>query len=243
MTQLLYGGYAHKANSVHVTGWNRQTILGGTGWPERLRVDVGFKAKVVGVNMLDCMSQVNLMQTAYSTGGQSLRFVDNNDNNTVWNLDSPSSIGGVMVTNPVSYGEVKGAEGTTYLYCHFALMAEYAVSNGLNYLEFKETLSFSNNGGNPLTVERLPVNAPPVIQNVTAASFFYATQSGELWSASAVPNPMAPLFPTLIRGTPNSIRTTPMNPKMTRGAAYKYGISWSYDFISTSPIIGLPNAF
>jgi len=241
--QLVYGGYFHVPNSVHVTGWTRKTILGATGWPERLRIEASFKAKILGINTFYCMSQAYVMQAAYSVGGQSLGFFDNVGNTTVWILDSSSALGGVMVTNPVSYGEVKGAEGSTYLWATFGLTAEYLVSNPNTYMEFRESISYADNGGQPLTVEKLPVNAAPLIQAVTQSSFYYATQSGELWAASPNPQPMAPLFPQFLRGQPNSRKVTPVNPKTIRGIPYRWGTSWSYDYISTSPFTGLPNVF
>lgn len=242
MTQLVYGGYEHATNSVSVAGWNRQTVLGGTGWPERLRYDVSFRCKIVGSSMANVMAQVATMQLAYSVGGQSLAFYDSFGNQTVWSLNSGTAIGGVIVTNPVSYGEVKGAEGTLYLYATVGLSAEYLVATG-QYMEFKETVGYTDNQGLPLTVERLPINAPPIIQATTAGSFFYATQSGELWSSSPNPQPMAPLAPSLFRGQPGSHKVTQMSPKTIRGVPYRWGVSWSYDYVDKNPIYILPNVF
>lgn len=241
MTQAFYGGYRHAVDSVHPKGWNRTVVYGATGWPEKLRIDTTWQAKVIGANMQDCMGQVYQMQLAYSVGGQSFVFVDNNGTQTVWILDSSSSIGGVQVTQAVSYGECKGADGTTYLYATFGLSAEYAVGNG-KIIEFSETVSFDDNQGQPLTVERLPINSAPVIQAVTQGSFFYATQSGELWSSSENPQPMQPLFGRF-RGVPGSHKVVPKNPKTIRGVPYRWGVSWSYQFVDSSPINILPNVF
>lgn len=241
MTQAFYGGYAHAVNSVHPTHWNRSIIYGPTGWPEKLRIDVEWRAKVIGVNMFDCMSQVYNMQLAYSVGGQSFVFVDNFGNQTAWTLDTSTALGGVQVTKPVSYGECKGAEGTTYLYATFALSAEYVVANG-HIMEFHEEVSFDDNQGLPIQVEKMPVNAPPFVQNVTAGSFFYATQSGELWSNQQWPQPMQPLF-SQFRQVPGSHKVSVKNPKTVRGTPYRYGVSWSYQYIDTAPINILPNVF
>lgn len=181
------------------------------------------------------------MQLAYSVGGQDFIFVDNFGNQTVWTLDSPSSIGGVQVTKPVSYGECRGAEGTTYLYATFGLSAEYLVANG-TIMEFSERVSFEDNQGLPIQVEKMPINAPVFVQNVTQGSFYYATQSGELWSSVQNPQPMAPLF-NQFRQVPGSNKVTLINPKAIRGNPYRWGVQWSYSYISNSPITILPNVF
>jgi hypothetical protein len=243
MTQLIYGGYAHAVNSVYLTAWSRQTVLGQTGWPEVLRVNCSFRAKLIDTNMTSLMSQAANMQLAYSIGGQTLVFLDNNGLPTTWFLNSATAIGGVMVTNPVSYGEVKGAEGTLYMYCTFGLTADYLVNNGNNYVVFHETVSFSDNNGNPLTVERVPVYGPPVIQQVTQSSFYYATQQGELWQSQPGPQPMSPIWPSNLRGTPNSRRSALLPPKAIRGNAYRYGVNWCYEFVSQYPLVGYPNVY
>jgi hypothetical protein len=187
------------------------------------------------------MQQATTMQAAYSIGGQSLVFNDNNGNPMTWFMNSGQAIGGVMVTSPVSFGEVKGAEGVLYLYCRFALQADFAVSNGSQYFTFKETVSFSDNNGQPLTVERVPVFGPPIIQQVSQSSFYFATQQGELWQGAPNPQPMAPLWPGNLRGTPNSRKSSLMNPRATRGQPYSYGVSWAYEFVATLPLTGYPN--
>ena len=129
-----------------------------------------------------------------------------------------------------------------WLYCHVGLQAEYNVGNG-RYSNFRETVSFRHRFGLPLTVERVPWVGQPIIQRISQASFFYATQSGELWSQSANPQPMDMLAPGLLRGTPDAIKINQMNPKTIRGVPYLYGVSWSYDYVSNYPIEIYPNVY
>jgi hypothetical protein len=241
MATAQYGGYIHANNSLHPTRWERSIVYGSTGWPELLRIDTEWKAKLIDSTMAGCMAQAYQMQLAYSVGGQSFIFFDNFGNQTVWTLDSPSSIGGVQVTKPVTYGECKGAEGTTFLYATFGLSAEYLVTNG-NLIEFSEQVSFEDNQGLPIQVEKMPLNAPVFVQNVTAGSFFYATQSGELWSPNQNPQPMQPSSGQF-KQVPGSRRIFRKNPKIVRGNAYLYHVGWSYMFRSDGPIQIFPNVF
>lgn len=238
--QLVYGSYQHAANSVSITSFTRQTILGDTGFPKLLRVNAAFKAKLIGANTGDVMGQAFAMQQAYSIGGQSLAMVSDYGN-TVWTMDSASSVGGVMVTQPVSYGNVRGAEGGTYLYCNFALQADYLVARGGDVMRFSESLSFSNLDGGPTQIVRVPAVGRPILQNVTETSVFYATQMGELWAAGQQPEPMAPIFDGFQLRQDGAQRVTYLSPRTIRGVAYEYGVQWQYNFVSGEPLIGLPN--
>lgn len=238
--QLVYGSYVHAANSVSITSFSRQTVLGDTGFPRFLRVNAAFKAKIIGVNSGDVMQQAYTMQQAYSIGGQSLALVGDYGN-TVWTMDSATAIGGVMVTNPVSYGDVRGAQGTTYLYANFALQADYPVYRGGDTMRFSESLSFSNLDGGPIQIVRVPAVGRPILQNVTETSVFYATQMGELWAAGQQPEPMAPIFDGFQLRQDGAQRVTYLSPRTIRGVAYEYGVQWQYNFVSGEPLIGLPN--
>src|SRR4051812_22068042 len=127
--QLFYGSYSHASQQVSIANWNRRREYSENGYLELLRVSANFRAKIIGVNMADVMQQAQVMQLAYSINGQSLVMRDSAAGITVWTLDSPSALGGVIVTNPVSYGKVEGAEGVTYLYCTVGVEAVYLVAN------------------------------------------------------------------------------------------------------------------
>lgn len=192
--------------------------------------------------MVDIMNQLQSLQLAYTLDGQSAVMVDNNGLPTDFIVDSSQTVGGVRVTNPVSHNDIRGAQGVTYLYYSFGLTWDVLWSRSGDVLEFEETLSFSDNQGLPLQIERIPVNGPPIIQNISQSSFFYATQSGSMKQSGPNPQPPGPTFPGLFRGTPNSRSVTYLPIKAIRGTAFEYGVAWKYDFISISPFQdGHPN--
>lgn len=158
---LSYGSYSHASQQVSIASWNRRREYSENGYLELLRISANFRAKIIGVNMADVMQQAYVMQTAYSINGQSLVMRDTVAGITVWTLDSPSSIGGVIVTNPVSYHNVEGAEGITYLNCTFGLEAVYLLANQQNVLSFHETVTYTDCGGLPLFAYRIPSWAIP----------------------------------------------------------------------------------
>ena len=238
--QLVYGGYVHDVNSVSITSWNRSYVMSENQWPKFLKIAAAFKARLVGQNLF---SRAYVMQAAYQINGQSMVMYDN-DNRMVpiWSIDSSQAIAGTMVTSPVSFSDIQGAQGATYLVCTFAIEALFQLKSNSQILSFQETVTFDDIGGGPIQVERIPATGQPILQNVTEQSFYYATQEGSLTQGQPAPAPMSPLWPSLQRRQPGTSKCTLMSPKTIRGVAHEYGVRWSYQFVSTSPIIGFPNA-
>jgi hypothetical protein len=241
--QFVYGGYSHDVNSVAFTSVQRQYIDSPNGKHKIFRVNWGLKGKIIRPGQSQVFGVLSSLQNAYSIGGHSAAMLDNNGGPTLFTMDSPSSIGGVLITNPVSHEEISGAHGTTFLKYTFGLQADYFVDGTHNdtVLSFTETIAFSDIGGGPIQVERVPATGYPIIQNVTEHSFFHATQSGSLTQLGPNPFPMAPIWPNLLRGQDGASQVTLTSPQMTRGIATEYGIQWSYQFVSAHPIAGAPN--
>jgi hypothetical protein len=208
-------------------------------WPKFLKIAAAFKAKLIGQNLF---SRAYTMQAAYLSNGQSMTMYDNNKNMVpIWSIDSSQTVGGTMVTSPVSFSDIQGAQGATFLICTFAVEALFSLATNSRILSFQETVTFDNIDGGPIQVERIPATGQPILQNVTEQSFFFATQEGSLTQGQPSPAPMSPLWPSLQRRQPGANKWTLMSPKTIRGVAHEYGVRWSYQFVSTSPIVGYPN--
>lgn len=240
--QFVYGSYAHDINSVYFTRVNRVLRRGPNQRANLLSTEWGMKAKIIRSNQAAIFSVLGGMKAAYSVDGFSAGMYDNNGNQTTFFLDNNLAQGGVRVTQPPSHGEIKGAEGTTYLYVEFGLAADYLSSPG-GPLEFQETLSFNDINGGPIQVERIPAQGLPILQNVTTNSWYYCTQQGRLKQQGNVvqlsPQPM--LFPNLLRGVPGSKVITYGPTEMIKGVPVASSVSWKYDYISSTPITGFPN--
>lgn len=237
--QLVYGGYQHDVNSVSITSWNRSYVLSESQWPKFLKVTAAFKARLVGQ---DLFRRAYAMQTAYMTNGLNMTMYDNSSNLVpIWSIDSSTTVGGTIVTSPVSFSDVQGAQGATYLICTFAIEALFPLESNGQILSFQETVTFDNIDGGPIQVERIPATGTPILQNVTERSFYFATQEGSLTQGLPNPLPMQPLWPSLLRRQPGASKWTLTSPKTVRGVPHEYGVKWSYQFVSTTPIIGAPN--
>ena len=240
--QFQYGGYAHDINSVYFTRVNRSLKRGPNQRANLLTTEWGLKGKIIRSSQSAILAQLATLKSAYSVDGFSAGMYDSNGNQTTFYLDNNLAQGGVRVSQPISHGEIKGAEGTTYLYYEFGLAADYLSRPG-GYLEFEETLSFNDINGGPIQVERIPAQGPPILQNVTETSWYYATQQGKLKQQGNVtlvrPQPM--LYPGLLRQTPGSQVITYGPTEMIRGVPVAASVSWKYDYISVTPINGYPN--
>lgn len=238
MTQFIYGGFVFDANSVAVTGFSSSFIRSPTGRTHLLRKSMSLEGKIIRSSMSAVLFQMSSIQEALSVNGQSAAMLDNSGLRTPWVLDSPSAIGGVIVTRGASNQNVKGAEGVTYLRYTFALEADYRWAGGSDVLSFSESLSFSDNQGLPLQVVRIPANGDPIVQNVTQSSGYHCTQSGSMTQAGPNPQPTSPTFPGLFIGNEGSHQITMLPTKAIRGVPIEYGVSWKYEFFSITPFAG-----
>ena len=157
-------------------------------------------------------------------------------------FDNSRAIGGVIVLNQISHEQMQGAESVTYLRFTFQLQMDSFLSSPFDILEYSEQLQFSDNQGLPLQVARVPIYGQPIIQNVSTASFYYATQSGTAKLRTPNPNPEPPLFPNSFSGEDGSRQVAYTSPKMIRGVPVEYGVNWSYRFRSATPLFSSVNA-
>ena len=233
-----YGGYFHTANSVAFSGVQRQYVLGQNGRPHVLRVQWGLEGKLIGIDQSDILNQLAKLIYAYGYNGQSCGFPG-----TPFYINNGETIGGVQVTKPPSHGAIKGAEGVTFLHWNAAIQADYPSALLGQVLNYQETMSFTDNDGRPMTVERIPANGPPIIQQTTTNSWYQGTQQGSCTTAFQPADYSAPWFPDLLRTSGNSARNRAyQSPVMQRGQAMSYTTTWKYDYISAEPFFSYPHS-
>lgn len=241
--QFYYGGYFHDANSVAFESATRTMIRSQNQTGHILRVNWAMKGKIVG-NQAYIWSTINLMRTAYSTDGLTAGMLDNSGNSTPFTINSAASLGGIRVINPISHGPIEGAEGNTYLRYKFALEADFPYAFANDILSWAETLSFSNNDGGPIFIERIPARGRPILQQVTEKSWYYATQQGSMTQAGPNPTPATFVFDQAYLRTANGTaqQVTYSSPKTIKNRPIEYGVQWRYEYISADPLIGQPTA-
>ena len=241
MTVFFYGGFSHPDSEVAFAGIQRTIRFSETQRANVLHESRNLRGKIVKQGpasqelVFAALGQIRL---AYSVHGQSAGLLDHNRNQTPFLLDNTKAIGGVVVTNPVSHGDLSGSETATYLHYTFGLQMDSFVSRPDTLLAYSEQLTFSDNRGGPLQVGRVPVSGLPIVQNVSTNSFYYATQSGFLTTRTPQPQPEAMLFPSALSGDPQSRSVTWSSPRMQRGVPTEYTVSWVYKYRSVAPFSG-----
>lgn len=233
MSQFYYGSNTHPDSEVNFAGIQRQIEYSPTQRANILHESWSMRGKIIATGQAAIMTALAARRSWYSTNGQSAGFAG-----TPFVLDTNNSVGGVIVTNPVSHGPIEGAGWTNFLNYTFGLKADTFLSATNTLLSYSEQLAFTDNFGLPLQIGRLPVLGPPIIQNVTTASFFYATQSGQLTMRTPNPSPEQMIWPELLIGDPDSRQISFFSPKTERGVPIEYGVRWSYKYRSITPFFG-----
>jgi hypothetical protein len=242
--KFYYGGYIHPNGEVNFAGIQRMIQYSSTQRANIFRESWSMKGKIVqqGPNSQSAVfGSLAAIRNAYSVNGYSAGFLDNNGSQSPFWLNNANAIGGVIVTNPVSHGEMGGAETVTYLHYTFGLQMDSFLSSPETILAYSEQLSFSDNFGGPIMIERLPLSGMPIQQAVSTNSFFYATQTGSLTMRTPNPIPESPIFPTAFSGSADCNQVTYSSPKKERGVPLEYTVNWSYKFRSIFPLVGFPH--
>jgi hypothetical protein len=238
MDQFRYGSYLHDLKSVAFNRVNTTLARGETGRANLRRIEWSLRGKIIRSTEAAIMAELQLLRAAYSIDGQTAMMLQNGQP-TAFTLDNNLAVGGVRVSQPISHGDISGANGANFLKYEFGLMADYLATPG-GYLSFQEMVIFDDIDGGPIQVERIPAQGPPILQNVTERSWYYASQMGSLTQQAANVGPPPMLFPGNLRGVPGSkqIRYRPV--KTIKGVPIEYGCDWRYDYISDSPLTGRP---
>ncbi len=239
--KFFYGGFTHPDSEVAFAGIQRTIQYSPTQRANILRESWAMKGKIVkqgSTSQADIFAAIADTKLAYSVNGYSAGLLDNNGAFTPFVLDNSKAIGGVIVTNPVSLGDIHGSEMVTYLNYTFGLQMDSFISKTSDLLTYTEQLSFSDNLGGPLQVGRVPVSGLPIIQSISTNSFFLATQAGSLSMRTPNPNPESMLWPSSLVGEDGSRQISFAAPRMVRGVPVEYGVSWSYKYRQIVPFTG-----
>ena len=240
--QFFYNNYYHAPNSVYFSNIARTMRRGATQRAWILNVQWQLEGKLID-SQANMFAQLNNMILAYGTDGGSAGMLDDGGGLTPFTINGQIALGGIRITSPVSHSILKGADTVTYLRYKIGLEADFAWAAANDPLSFSETLTFRNVNGSPIYQERIPINGPPILQQVSSQSWFYVTQQGSYSQAGPNPNPMDPIFsPKYIRtASGDGSQVTYSSPKTIQGNPIEYGVSWKYEFISSTPLVGWPN--
>jgi len=228
---LKYGSYQHADNEAAVR-MSKRPLLSDSG------TRIGFTEtwSIRGILQADTTSALVTatasLDAAYAVNGYDLVLYDGSGN-AVRSLISSSTMGGVVITQGPDYPEGEGAEWANKRVYEITAEAEVLTSGVSNLVSYSETLSFS--GGGPLRVYLTTLRGLPQLQETARYTPYVVRQSGNAVGLFARPAPADPLFPGALIRSPE---ITEQTPEFKAGQYKNFGISWSYEFQSASPLVG-----
>lgn len=234
-----YGDFEHQVGEA-------EFILEGTPLrnANKERYGTQWKARVVGFlegdNIDAITAKIVALEAAYSVDYLDFGLFEDDGTPTAHYVQSGDTLSGVRVTRGPVYPSGKGAEYSTYRSYELELEWETGTEDGdsdVDTMEFSERIEFT--GGGPRWVYLETRNGPPQRQQVSQATTFRATQSGQATGQFRRPIPPAPLWPAHEHREQRVI--TPSAPALEGNAYRNYGVSWRYVFESAAPLAGVPN--
>lgn len=205
--QLRYGSYAHDANEVEVS-ISRRTEYGPRG-AFKVTETWTCTGRKIAATQSELTAKLQALENAYSWAGLGVVLLDNSGFATVHQINNSRTLGGVKITQPISYPDGKNAQYSTYRDYTFTLEADFPLVGLLgNLSEYQETVSFE--GGGPTRVVIELDSGMPIEQITRDQTAYRASQSGRLMSLVENPQPPRPLWPAKLQGSPRITRGTPV---------------------------------
>lgn len=188
-----------------------------------------------------CSAQMSALTSVLAKPYQDIVFLEDDGSESATYLKNAGSVNGVVVVNGPNFPD--GISGYTAVQrFDFTAEAEYYLpsNSGVNIntllLNFTESLSYS--GGGPRYIWKESIRGLPQKQLTCEKTLYRVTQSGSSTGLRGYPSPAPPKFPNNLLHAPNIQRTTPR--KMGLANYEAYGITWTYEYASDVPLIGLP---
>jgi hypothetical protein len=233
--KLTYGSYEH-ADTECTLQIHKDALENPGGQQYGERVTWNIRGQLHAADTAALVSAIRALEAAYSQWYQDLVFRDGAL--TVFELANRGSLTGVKIIKRPSFPNLEGAQLTTYVDYEIVATADYPVSTQNPLKAFSETLVFSGGGPRRTAVEC--VNVPPQEQVLTAFTAYRAIQSGQAVGLTDYPLVPPPLFPGKLEETPEIQR---VGPRLQNSVHTDFSVSWTYRYISATPLFGLPNAW
>ena len=203
---------------------------------------------IVANSQVSCRTKTQAVMDAYAnlTGKDLTLYMDGGASVSAHRMRSSDSLDGLRTVAAPSFPDGRGTEALTKRTFTVSVEAEFpVVGANTKLVSYSETLTF--NGGYPLGMSEVgflhPVNGPPIKQKLKQFPIYKATQSGQAvgygdWPIEGLH--FKPIWPGHIIPQESSI--VPGTPKRRGDAKYSdYPLSWTFVFMSSSPMIGKPN--
>lgn len=233
--RLRYGNYWHAHGEVEVS-ISRQTVFSNLGVPYEEEHTWTVRGQLLGDTTAEVVAAIRRLGVAYARPFLPAALVDANGL-VCHALPNAGSTSGVRVIQPPSFPEGGGAELSTFRNYTLVLSATYPVSARPVYRSFRETLRTW--GGLPDRRMTTTVNTAPVEYVSARRTPYRAVQSGSAVGFSGPPPIPGPIFGFALLDGPDHPRQSE-GPTVQDGRLTDWAESWSYSFVSATPLVGRP---
>ena len=238
--RVTYGGIQlGETNAARFT-WARTLLRNKAGIGYGFEYAINFSEILIrSTSQSDCRFKMSLAGAALAAQEGDL-IVWNDDNTPSDNAAlSGSTLSGIRCTGGPIWLDKPGAQFLTHrlFACSFSWETAFA-GTSFFLMEFKEQLTIT--GGTPLIVVLEPVNALPIAQITVPYQGWHAVQSGMAvgYRARPIASQIAPpVFPLAL----TKATVTQMSGERVGVNAKNFGVQWSYEFASATPLGGSPN--
>lgn len=230
-----YGSYAHTAGTVNLVSHAKRSLYNARGYSSIVLESLTIDGFITGSTQAAIDTAIAAVEAAYAEDGKDAGLYTDAGAATIHFLDSSNSLGGVRVTN-VAFNDSDGSQFATQRSFTITLEAEFVGgSDGLE--SWQQTIRVVGTGGPRGTVVET-LTGPPQIQRLAARTAVLATQSGSAVGLLAYPKYPAPLWPAVEQL--DRREQSKASPQNVRGSFRNWPISWSYSFLSPTPLGGNP---
>lgn len=235
---LKYGSYQHSDGEC-ILRISRQAVRAASGIPVAtvIRWDVeGNLLPTAGSSdpVSELTTKITALENAYKYTGVDAYLLTSSGAATAHSLRNSEAIGGVQVVSPPFFPVGEGADYATYRRYALSLEAEIPIGGADNgaILQWQETIQVT--GGLPQYAFTRPIFGIPQRQIVRKQTTYRAIQTG--MAIGYVRRPVAPV-PLWGAALVNQTVGT-MAPQSRGNGSVEFGVQWSYEFESATPLIG-----
>ena len=231
-----YGNYQHADNSVNLTVAKRAN-QNSRGFTSHVTWQMTLEGVLIpsSASQSQIKSDIQELESAYAFDGRDAGLYHDDGTVSPHFLQSSRTLGGVRVA---SFEWLKDQQTGEYATGRsFKIMLEADVPGNVTYQIFTESISVVGTGG-PRFVLLETLGGPPQRQKVANRTSVRATQSGRAIGFRQYPPYPRPLWPAVEQV--DRRRQDKGSPRNLHGAYIDWPISWSYSFLSHTPLGGIP---
>lgn len=203
--------------------------------PVRTVKTLEVQAELKGTDQADLTTKINALTAALMATGDSVGLYQTGvATPSSHHLDAGTSQGGVKLLD-LTWAPAEGSEYGNHRTFNAIFQAEYENGSFPGLIAWQESYTYS--GGGPNIELFIPITGSAIEQQTSASIGYQATQSGTAIGFTARPSAPTPLFPT--KKLPTSSITN-IAPQLIGGNFRNFGISWNYQFLSSTSLAGVP---